>query len=215
MASHELKTPLTSLKLYLELLLKQSHKHQSEKINQLVTRVKGQIEILQELVDGLLDVSRLRTGKFTFKKKSLRLDKLVREAILDLQEAIPQQLKLASPKMIKVQADKFRLYQVLTNLLTNASKYSPHAKQIMIDIKKTNNKATVSIQDFGIGIAKQQQSKVFDRLYQVPDPEAKTFPGLGLGLYIAKEIIKRHQGKIWVKSRPGGGATFSFSLPTA
>ena len=124
-------------------------------------------------------------------------------------------LILKSAPKIKVSADRFRIYQVLTNLITNAIKYSGDSTDIILNIKKDTGKAIISVQDFGIGIAKSEQKKVFDRLYQVTDPTEKTFPGLGMGLYISHEIIKRHKGKIWVEGEKGKGSTFFFTLPQA
>ncbi len=101
---------------------------------------------------------------------------------------------------------------MLTNLLNNAIKYSPQADTVLIRTAKDQNKILVSIQDFGIGIAKEHQEKIFERFYQVTDPDEKTYPGLGIGLYISYEIVKRHGGQMWVESKKGQGATFHFTL---
>ena len=119
-------------------------------------------------------------------------------------------------KLIKatVEADKLRLYQVFSNLITNAIRYSPAHTKIIIGMKQIDKNVVVSVKDSGIGIPQSQHRKIFDRLYQVKDARRKTFPGLGMGLYISKEIIKKHNGKIWVESEEGKGSTFYFSLPT-
>jgi signal transduction histidine kinase len=98
-------------------------------------------------------------------------------------------------------------------LLTNAIKYSPQGEKIWIEIQSLKNKLVVSVKDQGIGIDKNQQKRIFDRLYQVTDAKEKNFPGLGMGLYISREIIKRHRGAIWVEGEKGKGSTFYFSLP--
>jgi len=116
---------------------------------------------------------------------------------------------------LPVFGDRFRVYQVITNLLTNAVKYSPKKDKIIIDAKKVGKEALVSVKDFGIGIPKDKQEKIFEKLYQVTEPDVKTFPGLGMGLYISNEIVKRHNGKMWVKSQKGKGSTFYFTLPLA
>src|SRR5262249_50251053 len=103
--------------------------------------------------------------------------------------------------------------QVLINLLNNAIKYSPQADRVLVRVAKDQNKVFVSVQDFGIGIAKKNQLKIFERFYQDTDPEEITYPGLGIGLYISHEIIKRHGGQLWVESKKGEGATFHFTLP--
>ena len=124
-----------------------------------------------------------------------------------------QEIVLTSKASVNVFADRFRMYQVLTNLITNAIKYSKGEKQIKVRIKREADKVVVSVQDFGIGIAKEQQKKIFERLYQVQDDNGRTYPGFGMGLYISKEIITRHKGAIWVESEKGKGSTFYFTLP--
>jgi PAS domain S-box-containing protein len=215
MASHELKTPLTSMKLYIDSLQVKVKKLGDERVDRTVAGLKNQTERLQELVNDLLDVSRLNTGKLALHKDKFRLNTLIEETVEGLQQTMQKQHILVSAKApVAVNADRFRVYQVLTNLLTNAMKYSPAESQIQVSLRRQNGHAVVSVHDQGIGIAKLQQKKIFERLYQVTDPEVKTFPGLGMGLYISKEIIKRHRGKIWVESEKGKGATFFFSLPT-
>jgi signal transduction histidine kinase len=113
---------------------------------------------------------------------------------------------------LPVYGDKFRIYQVITNLLNNAIKYSPKSNKIIITMQRLKDNAVVSVRDYGIGIAQDKQQRIFEKLYQVTDPEEKTFPGLGMGLYISKEIINAHNGKMWVKSKKGKGSTFYFSL---
>jgi signal transduction histidine kinase len=217
MASHELKTPITSMKLYVDTLLMRLKKTDDAKAQKILAGIKGQTERLQELVNDLLDVSRLQTGKLTFHKEQFRLDTLINETIEGLQGMTnKQELVFVNKKTaVNVLADRFRIYQVLTNLITNAVKYSPSGSKITITLQKEAGKVVVSVKDTGIGIAKDQHKKIFDRLYQVTDMQEKTFPGFGMGLYISKEIIKRHRGTIWVESEKGKGATFSFSLPLA
>jgi PAS domain S-box-containing protein len=214
MASHELKTPITSMKLYIESLLLRMKDHQDERSVKMLRNIQLQTERLQTLVNDLLDVSRLQTGKLTFTKETFRLDLLVAEAVEDIKGmAKGQEIVFTGKQPIKIAADKFRIYQVITNLITNAVKYSHNGKTIQVRVKRSDGKALVSIQDHGIGIAKDQQKKIFDRLYQVIDDKEKTFPGFGMGLYISKEIIKRHKGMIWVESEKGKGSTFFFTLP--
>src|SRR5207302_1716779 len=101
------------------------------------------------------------------------------------------------------------------NLLTNAIKYSPQADKVIVHLSTERGQAIVSVQDFGIGIAKEYHQSIFDRFYRVADPEERTYPGLGIGLYISSEIIRQHHGKLKVESNKGEGATFSFVLPLA
>ena len=168
---------------------------------------------MQKLVADLLDVSRLQTGKLLFNKEAFDLDTLLFETIEQLQGTTKHVIVYKGKEKLLVEGDKFRIYQVLTNLLTNALKYSGESTQIQVRLQKVAGKAVISVKDFGIGIEKDQQKKIFERLYQVMDDTEKTFPGFGMGLYISKEIVKRHKGSIWVESEKGKGSTFYFSIP--
>ena len=116
---------------------------------------------------------------------------------------------------MKVTGDRDRLAQVLVNLLTNAIRYSPQADRVLVRVRAEQQQAEIAVQDFGIGIAKAYQEKIFERFYQVSESEEKTYSGLGIGLYIVRQIIKRHQGHLWVQSRKGEGSIFSFCVPLA
>lgn len=214
MASHELKTPITSMKIFIDLLMNRVKKNDDEKSMRMLFNIKKQTDKLQGLVNDLLDVSRLQTGKLSFTKEKFNLIHCIQETIEGLQGAAnTQKITCSSHSPLQVYADRFRIYQVLTNLITNAMKYSQGKGDIIISASRKDGKAVVSVQDFGIGIAKEQQKKIFDRLYQVTDHRIQTFPGFGMGLYISKEIVKRHKGKIWVESEKNNGATFYFTLP--
>lgn len=214
MASHELKTPLTSMKLYLEILGKQVIQQKNPKSIRLIEHIHYQTERLQDIVRDLLDVSRIKTGKLTFSLEDFSIDEVVRETIDAVQQTTKNTIIYKEKQRNHiVHADRFRIYQVLTNLLTNASKYSPDPTPIYVTLKKSQGKIQISIKDLGIGVAKSHHKKIFERLYQVTDLKEKTFPGLGIGLYISKEIIRRHKGKIWVESERGKGSTFYFTLP--
>ena len=214
MASHELKTPITSMKLYIESLSRRIKQYDDERANKTIASIEYQTERLQELVSDLLDVSRLQTGKLRFNKEVVNLTAVIKDTIEELEGTTRQQtISFTHKAAVRVEADKFRIYQVLTNLITNAIKYSPAGSNIHIAMKRNDESVIVSVKDSGIGISKEQLKRIFDRLYQVTDSKEKTFPGLGMGLYISKEIVKRHSGKIWVESEKEVGSTFSFSLP--
>ncbi len=216
MASHELKTPITSLKLYVEMLARWSKHNKDEKFAKTIKSINNQADRLQELVNDLLDVTRIQTGKLHLQKDVFEMNEVITETIELLQPTTKDQtIQFKPQKPIMVVGDKFRIYQVLTNLLTNAIKYSPEKTSIIVKAVIKNKKVVVSVKDFGIGIEKDQQKKIFERLYQVTDITEKTFPGLGMGLYISKEIIKRHRGSIWVEGDRGKGSTFYFSLALA
>lgn len=214
MASHELKTPLTSMKLYIDSLSRTVQKNKDKKSSRILNNIKKQTERLQTLVNDLLDVSRLQTGKLMFNKEKFNLSALIEESLEVLHGSTNnQQIIFTKKPGLQVYADKFRIYQVITNIITNAIKYSPEGKTITVKVYKEKNKAVVLVQDQGIGIQKDEQKRIFERLYQVSDTNQKTFPGFGMGLFISKEIVKRHQGKIWVESEKGKGSTFYFTLP--
>lgn len=212
MASHELKTPITSMKLYVDSLIMQVNKY-DERTRRIFKSMKTQTDKLEDLVEDLLDVSRIQTGKLRFQNERFRLDVLAQEALADLKDISRQSLVIAKTAPTVIYGDRFRIYQVFTNLLTNAMKYSPGDKPITVTIRKDNTSVIVGVQDFGIGIPKDQQKKIFERLHQASTLPGKTFPGLGMGLYISREIIRRHKGKIWVESELGRGSTFYLSLP--
>lgn len=215
MASHELKTPITSLKLYIELLTGMIKKHDDKRELKIITNIHNQSDKLLTLVNDLLDVSRLNTGKLLFKHENFRIDNLIQETIDELQETSSQKIVFSARKPITVYADRFRIYQVLTNLITNAIKYSAGKGNIIVKASRADSKAIVSVQDYGIGIQKSQQKKIFERLYQAGNDNHKVFPGFGMGLYISKAIVSRHKGRIWVISEENKGSTFYFTLPTS
>jgi signal transduction histidine kinase len=127
--------------------------------------------------------------------------------------SVTHRLYFESAAHPQVVGDKDRIEQVLINLLSNAVKYSPDADSVIVRVSADQEHAIVSVQDFGKGIAEVHQQKIFERFYQVSDTEDKPFSGLGIGLYISSQIIKQHQGRIWVESSKGTGATFYFALP--
>jgi signal transduction histidine kinase len=212
MASHELKTPITSMKMFLDILSNYLGKENNE-AQVYVKRIEDQANKMKDLVNDLLDVSRIGTGKLRFNNENFRLDEIVKDTIESIQPAAKKHTLFFKDSIsLPVYGDKFRIYQVVTNLLNNAIKYSPRSNKVIITAKAVKDQAVVSVRDFGIGIAKDKQKKIFEKLYQVTDPEVKTFPGLGMGLYISNEIVLGHKGKMWVKSKKGKGSTFYFSL---
>ena len=214
MASHELKTPITSLKMFIDLQRQQLKEKNSQKANYFNERIQDQANRLKELTNDLLDVSRIQTNKLRFNKEEFDMASIIHDTVEGLQGTTKKhEIIVKGTDREKVFGDRYRIYQVLVNLISNAIKYSPAGKKIFVQSEKDKNYVIVSVQDFGIGVSKMQQEKIFERLYQVTDPQEKTFPGLGLGLYISKEIIERHKGKIWVESIKGKGSTFYFSLP--
>lgn len=213
MASHELKTPVTSMKVYLELLKNQVECAESPTVTKIINSIEDQTRRLQELVEDLLDVTRTQTGKLRMNKEIFSLNTLVRDTVESLQNPNYQKIIILKNTRVKVKGDIFRLSQVVSNLVTNAMKYSPNDKKIHVSLEKKGKRAIITVQDYGMGIPASDQKKIFERLYQLDASPTNAFPGIGMGLFISKEIVRLHQGKIWVKSEPGKGSAFSFSVP--
>jgi signal transduction histidine kinase len=214
MASHELKTPVTSLKGFLGLLQRLLADQENKKVLHYLVRMDAQIDKLTTLINDLLDISRMQNGHLIYRKERVEVDTLVQEIMENVQETTgTHHLRLEGQSRADVFGDRDRLGQVLINLLTNAIKYSPKADTVIVHLATDEQQVLVRVQDFGLGIAKEHQHKIFERFYQVIDPEEKTYPGLGLGLAICREIVNRHGGRLWVESQKGKGSTFHLSLP--
>ncbi len=215
-ASHELKTPITSLKGFTNVLQRRLTKQGDAQGLHYLARMDAQLNKLTTLISDLLDISRIQSGKLALRAEPFDLDALIDEAVENLQAATAtHHLLIEGSTGAQVFGDKERLEQVFINLLTNAIKYSLKAKTVIVRLFRDGDaeQAIVSVQDFGIGIEKTHHEKIFERFYQIIDPEEKTYPGLGIGLYISSEIVARHHGRMWVESRKGEGATFSVALP--
>jgi PAS domain S-box-containing protein len=214
MASHELKTPVTSLKGFTQVLQRRLKKQVDEESLRFLGIMDTQLNKLTKLINDLLDVSKMQQGKLDYQEELFDLNALVQETVENLQATTStHHLLIQSRTSVQVYADRDRIGQVLINLLTNAIKYSPDADRVIVCIAKDQENAIVCVQDFGIGIAANHHQQIFERFYQATDAEETPHPGLGMGLYICAEIIKRYQGCIKVESRKGHGSTFSFTLP--
>jgi len=215
-ASHELKTPVTSLKAYAQLLQMDAQGSNDTRKEVMFAKMDAQVDKLTALINDLLDTSKMQNGKLIYNKISFRLNDLVKEIITEMQTAITSHIIiLEEDAQLEVCADRDRVGQVVNNLLSNAIKYCPDCKKLVVAIEKGEQMAVCSVQDFGNGINKEQQHKIFERFYRVTGKNFNTYPGLGLGLYIAKEIVDRHNGRIWFESEISKGTTFYFSLPLA
>ena len=213
-ASHELKTPVTTLKAYTQILQMESAAYGDKKKEIMFEKMDAQINKLTMLISDLLDTSRLREGDLTYNREAFKFNELLKEAVEEIQRtSTGNTIILEHNHVVTVFADKERIRQVMSNLLTNAIKYCQGC-EIIVQAEIQDKKVICSVKDKGIGIAKDQQDKIFERFYRATGQNLHTFPGLGLGLYISKEIIQRHDGKIWLESEPGKGSTFYFTLPT-
>lgn len=217
-ASHELRTPLTPLKLQLQKLAREVKKGRfqempNEQILKSVESSDRQVNRLTSLIDDLLDVARISSGKLTLNKEEFALDEMVEEVVSHYRHHLKESdstIELEVEKNIKGYFDKVRIEQVFINLLTNAAKYAPK-KPIHVCLKRVGDQAELKVKDQGQGIPKKDQQRIFDRFERVRDRD--NVGGLGLGLYISRQIIDAHDGNIKVESVPGDGATFIVHLP--
>ncbi len=212
-ASHELKTPITSIKAFIQLLQKHLKKSADTKSDLYLSRVDNQVNKLTQLIEELLDVSRITQGRLEYNEEVFPFDELVNETVEEIRPISDHKIIKKGRISTLVLADKYRVGQVITNLLTNAIKYSPGKDKIIVTSSADDKGVLLSVQDFGIGIPKDQQKRVFQRFYRVIDKSRQSYPGLGLGLFISSEIMKRHRGKMWFKSKEGKGSIFYFFLP--
>ncbi|MBA2250439.1 MAG: hypothetical protein H0W12_09635, partial [Chitinophagaceae bacterium] len=212
-ASHELKTPVTSLKAYAQILLMESASLGTEKKEMMFEKMNVQIDKLTLLINDLLDTSKLREGELSYNRQPVNFNEVVKEVVDEIQRtSLVHKILLLSNPPVKIFADKERIGQVIVNLLTNALKYC-RERDIKVTVEITQKKVICSVTDEGIGIPKDQQDKIFDRFYRVTGKNLHTYSGLGLGLYISKEIIIQHDGEIFVESEPGKETRFYFILP--
>jgi len=209
-ASHELKTPLTSIKAFNQLL---ARTNDLEKVKSYLQKVDMSTTKLERLINDLLDVSKINAGKLQFNKTIFKLNELLQECCENLQLSVnTHRIIFNETEHINIYADRFRMEQVIDNLLSNAVKYSPDANVVNVTFKVEKESIIIAVEDYGIGIDSQELEKLFDRYYR-SDNAAERFGGLGLGLFISSEIIKAHQGTFWIESELGLGTTVYIRIP--
>lgn len=212
--SHELKTPVTSIRIFNAAFRKIAAKLENTVAQNIAGKMETQIVKLTRLITDLLDVTKIQSGKLSFAMQDFVLEDVIKECIEQVQETsenhkITNEIKTKS----HIYADPDRTSQVILNLLINAIKYSPNSDKIIVTSEKTGKSVKICIQDFGIGIRKAQQKKIFRQYYQVSDNKKENFPGLGLGLYLSAYFVRRVNGKIWVESEINKGSTFCVEFP--
>lgn len=214
MVSHELKTPLTSMNGYIQIVARAASKREDNVTKELLTKAGIQVSKMTKLVNGFLNVSRLEAGKIHIDKQPFDMADLIKEMEAEAIATISSHnVVFQSVLPTWVIADKDKIGQVIENLISNAVKYSPGGTTIQVACVTVNNNAQVSIKDEGIGIQSEDIDKLFDRYYRVESPKLKSIAGFGIGLYLCAEIVEHHEGKIWVQSTVDQGSTFYFSLP--
>lgn len=211
-ASHELKTPITSLKGSLQLLSRIVDKSSETILKKLVAQANKSMEKVGQLVDDLLNASKTTSGQLYLKKSQFKLSSLVNDCCQHMREAGNYSIICEGDAELEVVADAGRIDQVIINLVNNAIKYAPASKDIVIRIEREADKAKVSVIDKGPGVPKEKIPYLFERYYRA-DSTGMQYSGLGLGLYICAEIIRKHDGEIGVESEGGKGSAFWFKIP--
>lgn len=214
MVSHELRTPLTSIHGYIQLLTSRAKKDGDTFSAVKLDRVDFQVRKMTTLISGFLNASSFEAGKIYLNKEEFEMNALLNEVIEEVSVVnVNQNIVLLPCQPLSVKADRDKIGQVINNFLTNAIKYSSVGNNIVVACKKLKDTVEVSVKDDGIGIKAQDQGKLFDRYYRIENKYTQNISGFGLGLYLSGEIIKQHNGKVWVQSELGKGSTFYFSLP--
>lgn len=212
-ASHELQTPITSVRTLSELLeLKLKKDGEQEYAGQAAKINKG-INQLSKFIANLLDFSRIQEGKLQLEKSDLILNDLIKDTVESIQPISDHDVIIEAVDNISVHVDEFRIGQVITNLVNNAIKYSPESEKIIVRAKEKEDQVIVSVVDFGIGVSEHERETIFQRFYKGNQPHKKTYPGFGIGLFISSQIVQQHGGDIWVEDNNGKGSEFKFSLP--
>ncbi|HEY0053952.1 MAG TPA: ATP-binding protein [Pedobacter sp.] len=215
-ATHELRGPVTVIKASCQILEREGRGNSSPVFKRYLEKINEQSDKLVHLASLLLDVSRIRTGRFSLKKETFNLCDLLSDTVDDFKILHPYiDIQLTSSSECRVNADKMKLNQVLANLLSNAIKYSPDSKTVQVNVSPDDEygMAIISVRDFGIGISEEEHGKIFKRFSRTRLVDEKNISGIGLGLYISAEIIRKHEGDIWFESEKNSGSTFYFRIP--
>ncbi|MGJ1446610.1 ATP-binding protein [Sphingobacterium spiritivorum] len=214
--SHELKTPLTSLMGYVQILQMILKGHEDERLTGILDRSKSQVSKMNSMISGFLNVSRFEDGNLYLEKQSFDINEMISEIISDvLLTHSSHHIEFVPTQSIILYADRDKVGQVVSNLLSNAIKYAPQSKEITVKCALNSGNLLVSIQDRGIGIQQEELERLFTRFYRIENKQTKTISGFGIGLYLCAEIIKRHNGRIWAESVEGTGSVFHFTIPVA
>ncbi|EFH88089.1 PAS domain S-box protein [Ktedonobacter racemifer] len=214
MASHELKTPLTALKMQTQLVRKRLERQAHHEAATALSKVEGPVKQLERLVGELLDVSKIQAGRLEYIRETVNLDALLHEVADTMQQiSTTHTIVVRGATSCTLVGDKDWLGQVFTNLLSNAIKYSPGTETVEMDLSASPETVTIRVRDHGLGIPREQRDKIFERFYRVAGPRQRAIPGLGMGLYIVAEIVRGHGGTITVDSEVGKGSTFTVTFP--
>ena len=214
MTSHELKTPVTTIKAYGQLAEGMLEDKGDIETSAMIKRLNSSVNKLTGLIENLLDFDRIQKGMLVYKEEFFDFNEMVKEVIDDMQKTSPlHEIKNNAGEPAEIFGDKDKLGQVLINLISNAVKYSPKANNIIVSTGLQKDGVELTVQDFGIGISAENKEHIFQQFYRITGENPSTYPGMGIGLYICSEIVRRQGGKIWVESVPGDGSVFHTWLP--
>lgn len=214
MVSHELKTPLTSLNGYTQILHHKAKKSGDQFAENALEKVVQQIKKMTSLINGFLNISRLESGKIQLQKELFSVNKLVNDLVEESRLLYTtHEIQITATEEVDIYADREKIGSVVSNLLSNAVKYSPQAKTVEITCGTKDGMLLISVKDYGMGIKETDIERLFDRFYRVEGADNQHISGFGIGLYLSAEIIDRHGGTISVVSKPGEGSTFNCTIP--
>ncbi|MBM3400959.1 MAG: GHKL domain-containing protein [Bacteroidetes bacterium] len=206
--THELKSPLASIKLYLQTILKREL--EPEKQKSFITNSLKDIERLDDLVENMLLATKIESKSYSFPKESFNLSELVNSVAgrLQVHTCSSQIIKLSVQQGISIIGDKFALTSVISNLIENAVKYSPDCAEVQVSLRRSNGQIHFIVADSGIGIKDQEKSRIFDKFYRVGSEDTRKTKGTGLGLFVVKQVLDKHQATIKVKNNQPSGSIF-------
>jgi len=212
-AAHELKTPTAIMKGYAQALLRTADDMPSPRRRMLDAINRG-ADRIDDIVKDLLDISRLHLSFLDLSLERIDLPELVHEVVDRMAATTTRhRIRVVNAEPVVVQGDRNRLEQVLTNLIDNAIRYSPRGGEMDVEVAVRDREAVVSVRDYGVGIPEEKQARIFERFYRAHTGTPYDYGGMGVGLYISREIVLRHGGRMWFESGKDGGTTFYFSLP--
>lgn len=218
-ASHELKTPITSISGFAQITLRRLSKENgnltdADAVQEAMQKIETQTQRLNALINDLLDLNNVRSGRIPLQLGDCDVGAICREVIENQRQLTGREIELEEPPMpANINADGDRVNQVITNLVSNALKYSPEDVPVCVTVRPHDTEVCIAVRDQGQGISKDQQKHIFEAFYRTPDARTSKTRGWGLGLAICKDIIERHNGRIWCESKPGKGTTFFVQLP--
>lgn len=210
--THELKSPLASIKLYLQTILKRELDREQQK--SFITNSLKDIERLDDLVENMLLATKIESNSYTFPKEVFNLSEMVANIAdrLQVHTCSSQIIKTILEPEIKVNGDKFALTSVITNLIENAVKYSPPCAEVTVRLKQTNGQICFSVADEGIGINDEEKTRIFDKFYRVGSEETRKTKGTGLGLFIVRQVLDKHQATVKVRNNQPSGSIFEVTF---